>query len=146
LCDNPSTLKETFAITALIQAMAKKFSDEFDRSVPFTRAHSSVIRENKWRACRYGLDGEFITEEGDRTVSIKTALEELISSVENEAGELNSLKYLAGAREILAGGGGAARQLAIYKETGDLKEVVRSSARRLYGELSKLEDDKEGVG
>ena len=57
----PLLLGQT-ALAALVQALIKKFSDEYEEGVLFKRPHSAVIRENKWRACRYGLEGEFVTD------------------------------------------------------------------------------------
>ena len=45
ICDNPSSLKEVAAITALIQALVKRFSDDFDAGLKYKRPHSWVIRE-----------------------------------------------------------------------------------------------------
>jgi len=137
ICDTPSTLKEILAIAALIQAMVKRFGDEYDGKVHFDKPHSAVIRENKWRACRHGLDGEFITVEGNRTISAREAIEELLCSVRECAEELGSGDYLAAIHDIIGQGSGAMRQLAVWQKGGDLREVVRSTSDLLHEELEK---------
>lgn len=136
ICDNPSTLKEVVSITALVQALVKRFSDDFDAGVEYTRPHSWVIRENKWRACRYGLDGEFITEDGRATVKAKDLLREITEGFSAEAEELGSTDALKGVFDIIENGTGAARQLRAWKKDGDIKRVVSRMVEELKEEVS----------
>ncbi|MEE9613953.1 MAG: glutamate--cysteine ligase [Thermodesulfobacteriota bacterium] len=140
VCDMPGTIKETLAIAALIQALVKKFGDEYERGVPFERPHSAITRENKWRAARYGLDGEFLTEDGGSTVPVREAIGALLGSVEEEAATLGSAGYLSALGEILAGGTGADRQLRVFKEGGDLKGVVRDMTDGLLAETRPADE------
>lgn len=80
ICDTPATVADAVGITALIQVLVARLCREYERGIPCRRLHSHVIRQNKWRASRYGLDGEFITEAGDRTVKAREALGELVTS------------------------------------------------------------------
>jgi carboxylate-amine ligase len=131
VCDIPATVKEALALAALIQALVKKFEDEYSKGLPFKRPHSAVIRENKWRACRYGMEGEFITEDGGSTVKAGEAIRELVASLDKEAEALGSTEYLASIEDILKQGDGSSRQIRVWKETGDLKEVVKDLSARL---------------
>jgi len=135
VCDIPSTLREVICIAALIQALVKRFSDDFDRGVCFKRPHSAIIRENKWRACRYGIEGEFITEDGRSTVKAKDALREIMDWVGPDSRALGSYGHFKMVDEIIRGGTGAARQVLTWKEKGDLKEVVRVMNEELAGEV-----------
>jgi carboxylate-amine ligase len=136
ICDAPSTIREVLALAALIQALTKKLGDEYENGVPFKQPHSAVIRENKWRACRYGLDKEFITPEGNRTIKAREAIEELIVSVDEDAKELGSREYLSSIKDILHKGEGAVKQLREWKRQGELKAVTKEMSDRLYSELS----------
>ncbi|MFQ5328508.1 MAG: YbdK family carboxylate-amine ligase [Thermodesulfobacteriota bacterium] len=140
ICDTPSTIGETLAIAALIQAMVKRFSEEFDRKVPVIRSHAAVIRENKWRACRYGLDGDFVTAEGNRTIGGRAAIEELLRYVEEDAEALGSSDYIASINDIIEGGDGASRQFATWERSGDLRDVVHETSARLYREIDSGEE------
>ncbi|GMR04219.1 MAG: glutamate--cysteine ligase [Thermodesulfobacteriota bacterium] len=135
VCDIPSTLREVMCLAALIQAFVKRFSDDFDRGVCFRRPHSAIIRENKWRACRYGMDGEFITEDGGRTVKARDAVKEIMDWVGPDSRELGSYGHFRIVEEILLRGTGAARQVQVWKEKGDLKEVVRAMVDELNSEI-----------
>ncbi|MEE9543456.1 MAG: glutamate--cysteine ligase, partial [Thermodesulfobacteriota bacterium] len=125
ICDNPSTIKEVMAITALVQALVKRFSDDFDAGVEYNRPHSWVIRENKWRACRYGLEGEFIAEDATTTVKAKELLTEITEGFSKEAEELGSSDALKGVFDIIEDGTGARRQINAFEGGGDIKDVVR---------------------
>lgn len=125
ICDIPPTLKDVLSIAALVQAIVKRLSDEFDRGVPFERPPLFVTRENKWRASRYGIDGEFLTKDGASTISVKEAVEVVLDFVKDQSRELGSTEYLKGIGEILKRGTGASRQLGVYGEKGSLTEVVR---------------------
>jgi len=143
ICDIPSTLGEVMNIAAFVQALVRKFGEDFDRGVCFIRPHSAIIRENKWRACRYGLEGEFITEDGSRTVGAREALAELLAWCGDGAGSLGTEGYLAEVeRTLLYGHTGAVRQKKICEEKGGLKALTRELARLLAHEI--VPEDAEG--
>jgi carboxylate-amine ligase len=135
ICDMPPTVADCMAIAALIQAMVKKFDDDYSAAVPFKRPHPSVVRENKWRACRWGLDGEFLTKDGASTIGVKEAVGTILDSLEDVAKGLGSEAELAGIRRILKEGTGASRQMRVYEETGEFKEVARDLSDTLYREV-----------
>ncbi len=137
VCDIPPTLKEVLSIAALIQAIVKRLSDEFDRGVPFERPHVFVTRENKWRASRYGIDGEFLTKDGASTISVKEAVELVLDFVEAQSRELGSTKYIQVVRDTLKRGTGASRQLKLFSEKGSLEDVVLNLAEGLEREVSQ---------
>ena len=124
VCDAPSNLREVLAIASLIQALVNKIGIDFDNGAVGGSSHPSVVRENKWRAARFGLNGEFITKGGNATISVKKAISDLVASVEANAKQLGSLNYLSYIDNILNKGDGAARQLNELKKRGDVNAVV----------------------
>ncbi len=136
ICDTPSTIREILAIAALIQAFVKKLSNEYDEGIPFIRPHASILRENKWRASRYGLDAQFITVEGKKTIGAGEAIEGILSSLDKEVEDLGSGQYMDGIRDILVCGEGAIKQLKSWDESGDLKSVVKDTSERLRNDIS----------
>jgi len=132
ICDIPSTLNEVMNIAAFIQALVKKFGEDFDRGVCFIRPHSAIIRENKWRACRYGLEGEFIAEDGTRTIGARDALGELLAWCAEGATSLGTESYLSNVEQtLLHGHTGAVRQIRLYEELGGLKALTKELAQLL---------------
>jgi glutamate---cysteine ligase / carboxylate-amine ligase len=82
-----------------------------------------VARE--WRAARYGLDGRLIDFGQRREVPMRELALELLEFVDDVVDELGSRKALDYVHTMLAEGTSADRQLAVYKQTGDLRAVVR---------------------
>ncbi len=135
ICDAPSTIREVLAIASLIQALVARLGRDYDRGITVNRLHSSVIRQNKWRAARYGLDGEFITEGGNETIPVRESIKSLLSLVEGEAAGLGCREYLFHVDEILDMGEGAVRQIEEWRRYGDVRRVVRHLAESLKGEV-----------
>ncbi|MFQ5353567.1 MAG: YbdK family carboxylate-amine ligase [Thermodesulfobacteriota bacterium] len=136
ICDIPSTLKEAMYIAAFIQALVKKFGEDFDHGVCFKRPHSAIIRENKWRACRYGLEGELISEDGSSTVATREAVTELLRWCGTGAAALGTESYLGELEAMLAGGhSGAQRQISINAEKHGLKALCSELARLFEADI-----------
>jgi carboxylate-amine ligase len=85
----------------------------------------SLIEENKWRAVRYGLDGKLIDLGQEEELPARRLVRELIEwFVDDVLDDLGSRKEVEYAFRILERGTSADRQLACFRETGDLKSVV----------------------
>ena len=84
----------------------------------------NLITENKWRAVRYGIDGNLI-DFGRRTeVPLRELLPEFLEMIDDVVDELGVRREVNYVHTILEEGTSADRQLAVYRETGDLKKVV----------------------
>ena len=60
ICDMPPDLPSVLALTALIQCLVHQLSEEIDRGTYQFDCHPFLVRQNKWRACRYGLDASLV--------------------------------------------------------------------------------------
>ncbi len=80
--------------------------------------------ENKWRASRYGLDGKMIDFGKQTEVPTRELITEILEFVSDVAEELDSVEEINYIHRILEDGNGADRQLKVFAETGDLKQVV----------------------
>ena len=58
ICDGLPTLDEIGAVAALTQCLVEQFDTQLDRGYTLPTPPSWVLRENKWRASRYGLDAD----------------------------------------------------------------------------------------
>ena len=134
VCDTPSTIGEALAIAAFVQALVKRFSDDFDRGAVFPRPPSSVIRENKWRACRYGMDASLISTDGRSTVNLRETARDLCRSLRAEARELGSEEQLKGVEDII-NGGGAERQLRFMSENSGYEDLLKHLVGMLEREV-----------
>jgi carboxylate-amine ligase len=80
--------------------------------------------ENKWRAARYGLEGKLIDFGKQQEVPVRQLIGEIREFVDDVVEELGSQQEIAYIDRILEEGSGADRQLRVFHETNDLKQVV----------------------
>jgi carboxylate-amine ligase len=124
VCDMTTRIDDTIAIAALIQAIMGKLYLLYRRNLGFRNYKSALIEENKWRAVRYGLDGQLIDFGKRAQLPTRDLVAELLDFVA-EAGDIfRSHDELDRIRKILAEGTSADRQLRVFRETKDLKAVV----------------------
>ena len=86
------------------------------------------MRENKWRAARYGLDAEIIVDDkGQQVRSLRESILELASDLEPVARELGCADELGKVEQLLQVGASYQRQRAVAAaHDGDLRAVVDS--------------------
>lgn len=124
ICDIPMRADETIAIAALCQAIILKLYKLHEQNLSFRHYSRALIMENKWRASRYGLEGNLIDFGKQEEVPVKDLIGEILAFVSDAAEELGSTREIGYIHRILAEGNGADRQLRVFAETGDLKRVV----------------------
>ncbi|HEX2051398.1 MAG TPA: glutamate--cysteine ligase [Actinomycetota bacterium] len=126
ICDGIPTMDELCAMTALAQSLVVWLADRYDNGMTIPQHQAWTIRENKWRAARWGLDAEIIRDEEGNLVSLRRSLGDLVERLEPTAERLGCLDDLEGVGRILERGTSAVRQREIYAETRDLSKVVDS--------------------
>jgi glutamate---cysteine ligase / carboxylate-amine ligase len=124
VCDIPMRVDETVALTALIQATIAKLYKLHSANQGFRLYRRALIMENKWRASRYGLDGNLIDFGKQVEVPLRDLIHEYMEFVDDVVDELDCRQELSYIFRILETGTGADRQLRVLQETGDMKRVV----------------------
>jgi glutamate---cysteine ligase / carboxylate-amine ligase len=124
ICDVPSLIDETIAITAVFQALVVKLYKLRLRNMNFIIYNRALINENKWRASRYGIDGKMIDFGKQMELDTRALILELLDFVDDVVDELGSRHAVNYIVKILERGTGADRQLAVFKQTGKLEKVV----------------------
>ena len=125
ICDIPMTIQESITIAALFQAICAKIYSLRRQNINFINYQRALINENKWRAIRYGIEGLLIDFGKEKEVHVKELINELLEFVDGVVDELGSRHHIEKVQNIFNTGTGADRQLATYKETGSLIEVVK---------------------
>ncbi len=115
ICDVPMTINET--ICAKIYKLRHQ-------NLNFMMYQRSVINENKWRASRYGIDGQLIDFGKETEVNTRSLIMELLDFVDDVVDELGSRHVLNYVNHIFEAGTGADRQLAVYDQRKSLIDVV----------------------
>lgn len=130
ICDVCTRVDEAVCVAAILQAIIAKLWKLRRDNLTFRVYPGSLLEENKWRAVRYGLSGKLIDfgkrEELPASDLIRELVGWFIDDVVDDLGTRAEVEY---AYTILANGTSADRQLATFKRTGDLKDVVDQLVR-----------------
>lgn len=124
ICDVPMRVEETTAIAALFQALVVKLYKLRKQNMSFIVYTRALINENKWRACRYGIDGKLIDFGKQEEVETRALIIELLEFVDDVVDDLGSREAINYVYTMLKEGTGADRQLAVYQKTENLESVV----------------------
>ena len=117
-------LDEAVCLAALILGIVAKLIKLRQANQSWRRYQHHLVTENKWRAVRYGIDGKLIDFGQQREVPVRDLIGELLALIDDVVDELDIRDAAEYANVILEEGTSADRQLAVYRETGDLRAVV----------------------
>jgi len=116
ISDICTKIDEAVCIAALLQSICHKLIDLRKNNQSWRVYSSHQIAENKWRAMRYGIDGNLIDFGREQEVAMRDLALELMSLAEDSARELgcwNEVRYI---ETILNEGTSADRQLKVYDQ------------------------------
>ncbi len=137
-CDGLSTADEVGAVAALIHCLTDRMAAGLDDGVEPVTLQPWFVRENKWRAARYGLDAEIIVAPDGSERLVSDALRDLIVDLTPTAERLGCRAELESVDLILATGGSYQRQLAVAEANGgSLQAVVSSLTHELRSGLPR---------
>ena len=125
MCDVATKVEEALAIAALTQAIVVKIHRLYTGNMGWRLYRRALIEENKWRAARYGIEGKLIDFGKEQEVHMRQLIPELLEFVDDVLDDLGSRSAVEYVTTIMTEGTSAERQLRVYHETGDMKEVVR---------------------
>lgn len=129
VCDAATRVEEVLCLAAIIQSFVAKLLSLRRQNLGFRKYPPYLIRENKWRAMRHGIEGSLIDFGKQEEVPERELVEEIIEFVDDVVDDLGCRDEVAYARTILAEGTSAERQLRVFRDTGDLTAVVDHVAR-----------------
>jgi len=135
VCDMPGSLDDALALTALIHCLVSALSDEIDQGTYQHDCHPMLVRQNIWRAERFGLDAQLVDVRTHESRPAREMAHSLIARLQRAAVKLGCEQALERVAHMAAGPTWAERQLKMLEETGDPAEVVRrmSGASRVRG-------------
>jgi carboxylate-amine ligase len=138
-CDGLSSPEEIGAVAALIQCLVEHMSDRLDAGETLPTLQPWYVRENKWRAARYGLDAEIIVDAQGAEKLVTDDVRELLVTLAPIAERLGCVAELDQVNLILEHGASYQRQLRVAEENGgSLKAVVASLTRELRHGLGSV--------
>ncbi len=116
VCDSATTLDEVICIAALFQAIVAKLIKLYENNLSWRIHRRDLIKENKWRAVRYGIDGKLIDFDKEAEIAFTDAIEQLLSFVDDVVDDLGSRQAVEYARTIIRTGSSADRQIKTYRQ------------------------------
>lgn len=125
MCDMPGNLDHVCGLAALIQCLVKHLSDRIDEGTYQFDCHPMMVRQNKWRAARYGLSATLVDTFDYSEKSVPEIANGLVDKLRGVAQDLNCETELLIVRDIAAGVDWADRQRNILAATNQPEEVVK---------------------
>ncbi|MEA2646015.1 MAG: glutamate---cysteine ligase / carboxylate-amine ligase [Chloroflexota bacterium] len=131
VCDGLPTMSEVITVAAIYQSLVERLDARLDAGEELKRPREWIIRENKWRAARHGLDADIIVDDKGATMPVREAIAELVDDLAPIAERLECGEELRGALKILDRGPSYIRQRQVFGQRGELKDVVDSLVEEL---------------
>jgi glutamate---cysteine ligase / carboxylate-amine ligase len=146
ICDGVPTMAELSALVALSQSLVVWLGERYGAGLELPQHRAWTIRENKWRAARYGLEAEIIRDEDGNLISLRRSIGDLIEKLGPTAERLGCVEELRDVNDIMTRGTSAVRQREVYERTGDLSSVVDSLVEEMRAGAPRPLADSDLVG
>ena len=134
--DMCTRIDETLCLAALVQAIVAKLVRLRQANQTWRTYRKDLLDENKWRAVRYGTDGQLIDFGKRREVPLPALIEELVAWVDDVLDALDIRAEVEYVHTILTQGTSADRQRAVYRREGDFRAVVDRVVEETQEELA----------
>lgn len=131
VCDSPATLAETAAIVAFVHVLAHWFRDHGDWLQQVTQPPSWILRENKWRVIRHGLNADLVLSSSGQSKPIVDDIREWIDKTADYTEQLGYNDYIQTLLNIITNGNSSTRQNAVFAQTKSLQAVVAHNINEL---------------
>jgi carboxylate-amine ligase len=131
ICDALPTVSETVAVVALIQAYVARCLDAYRGGHRFAPTPTWMLRENKWRAARWGIEAELVVSERGTTSPLRAEIERTIVDCEAYAKTLGCESDLRRVARMLDDGPSYQRQRDVFRATRSHAAVMQTLAQEL---------------
>ncbi len=115
--DGQSSVADAAALAAVIQALVAWLRLRHRAGEPLEVAPEWRIAENRWSACRHGVEGRMADLQTGRVAPTRECLHDLLDALEPQSLSLSSASWLRWARDLVERNG-AIRQREVADERG----------------------------
>ncbi len=126
ICDGVPTLAEVAALAALGQSLVEWFDVRLDRGEALPVRKDWVVRQNKWRAARHGLDARILVDDRGTQSPLRREVADLVAQLAPVAARLGCADELVANLATLEHGPSYQRQRRVVDDGGSLADVVGS--------------------
>ena len=130
ICDGTPTMSELAAVAATSHCLVEWMNGVYDREGALPVSAVWIVRENKWRAARHGVDAQIIVDDEGHLVPLRDAIADLVARLEPVAARLGceaELRHLLAMVERPS----YVRQREVVSNGGTLVDVVDSLVAEL---------------
>jgi glutamate---cysteine ligase / carboxylate-amine ligase len=131
ICDGLPTLSEAVAVVALVQVLFARLDAEYRNGWNFQPPPYWILRENKWRASRWGLEAEIVVDEQGHTRLLREEITGLLPVLEPLASSLGCSAELQRIGAMVQRGPSYERQRQVFERTQQLEAVAKVLAQEL---------------
>ncbi|TWT52041.1 Carboxylate-amine ligase YbdK [Thalassoglobus neptunius] len=125
ICDMPGRLDDALGLVAYIHCLIKSLSDEIDEGLYQHDCHPMLVRQNKWRAARYGLDAELVDSQNHQLVPTREIIKSTIEKFRGISQDLGCEAELMEFGEFVQQPTWAERQMDHLERFGCQQQLVR---------------------
>ncbi len=130
VCDMPGSLDQVCGLTALIQCLVKGLNDEIDEGTYQFDCHPMMVRQNKWRAARFGLRASLVNAIDYRVEPVPKIVARLVQRLRGVSQDLGCEPELESMLGTARGPSWASCQRKIFERTGKKDQIVRELCDR----------------
>jgi carboxylate-amine ligase len=130
------TIDEAVMVAGLCRALARTCLELHRSGQPLDCVRHELLKASRWRASRFGLDGELIDVHAKKSVPARALIEAMLTFLRpalEEQGDWDEVSEIV--RKTLDHGNSARRQLRAFAQSGRLEAVVDLILRETVQEL-----------
>jgi len=132
VCDSIPDLINIKDLTALIQALVVGLCNHYQNGTQLAYLDSWIINENKWRATRYGLDAQLITDLEGNQIPITNEIISTIITLEPEIDSLNLGESIDRVLDrINSHHSYYKEQIKLFEKSKDFTEIIKKNIEDL---------------
>ena len=117
VCDMCTNINDTIAVASIYRCWLSMLNRLKQKNQRWREYSDFLIKENRWRAQRYGIDTGLIDFGRRELVDCKDLMEEIIELTAEDAKALGCVDEVEHVRTILQRGTSAHQQIATYEES-----------------------------
>ena len=138
ICDVPASLDDVLGLAALVQCLVHALSEEIDAGTYQHDCHPMMVRQNKWRAARHGIEAELVDPLSQERLPARKVAVQLVERLKESAQTLGCEEYLKHVADMASNGTGADRQISVFQQNRDAVEIVRSGIELSNASLTRI--------